>query len=214
MSESGFFRKQFGGFTLIELLVVMAIISLLLTMVAPSIQRARNQAMRVACAQNLRPIGIGMLEYAGDHDGWFPPPRDLTYVYFYWAAVIYKYYGVPAHVFRCPKDRTERGINGHPLLHPPTQRFYEVAVSYVSSTDTGRQPVPGEPFIFPHWRRGEERVRMVTDMVGWGKNPHSQEGGNVLFTDGSVEWKNHGERVDAYGRMRLTDRNAVPLPGW
>ncbi len=60
------------AFTLIELLVVVAIIALLLTILAPSLERARRLAREALCASNLRQLTASTIAYAVDHDRYFP----------------------------------------------------------------------------------------------------------------------------------------------
>jgi len=65
------FRSR-AGFSLIELLVVVVIIGVLISLLLPAVQAARESARRVSCLGNLRQIGIGLQNY---HASWqcFPP---------------------------------------------------------------------------------------------------------------------------------------------
>ncbi len=110
------------GFTLIELLVVVAVIAVLISILLPSLNKARRQAKRTVCASNLHQLGLGMTQYTSENEDWFPscalrgdPEQVYNMVWQYGGNTGEGWARRPAHrrvmfpyvfpeFFRCPED--------------------------------------------------------------------------------------------------------------
>ncbi len=119
-----------GGFTLIELMVVIAIMMTLMSILLPSLSRAREAGKRVVCLSNLRQMTMAWHFYAGDNDEQLCSPDTFwndTDVSKYWAAdgpvvpsnniggtkaalkggVLWSYTERTADLYKCRADRTD-----------------------------------------------------------------------------------------------------------
>ena len=157
-------RPKPNAFTLIELLVVIAIIAILAAMLLPALASAKAKAQRIKCTSNQRQLGIGFIQFIGEHTDMLPPAAYETRALdqYTWDSWIDSYIGGHAPdsalrmsvrpkeycpgILKCPADIIELSPDWAPYLTRRTYCMNGVGPGYQSewqvSTSNHRYPLP------------------------------------------------------------------------
>ena len=115
-------KRRTIGFTLIELLVVVAIISLLVSILLPSLARAKDLARASICASNLRHIGLGLLLFSEENEGEAP---DMIAGGGGWTRALLPYLGQSNEDFIYERDSVGGGWLNCPMETEPDDFAYD-----------------------------------------------------------------------------------------
>jgi prepilin-type N-terminal cleavage/methylation domain-containing protein/prepilin-type processing-associated H-X9-DG protein len=145
-------RRSHKAFTLIELLVVIAIIAILASILFPVFGRARENARRSSCQSNLKQIGLGLMQYAQDYDGWTPGSvtfgkqlSGTTNRATSWPTTIFPYIK-SEQIFACPSGESDKSRRA--ILGPASTRTYCGATTDGDGSDANTQKLVNGPLSY------------------------------------------------------------------
>lgn len=228
---------QSKGFTLIELMVVISIIAMLMGILLPALNKARQQAKKLICSSNMRQVGIAVQTYIVDSENRLPPSScHISNPDQYWLRVLSKYTGEQL-LFRCPSDKSDNFVDwDKPLSQQLDKRYSSFAVNalldpvcfrYGGSTnrynrvDLIRKPMyciwiceapDTENFQLAdhiHPESWEGSVEYAKTFIAWDRHMGKS---NYLFADGHVETLEFEDTYQWPGRCYWYPESAPKWP--
>jgi prepilin-type N-terminal cleavage/methylation domain-containing protein len=206
LGSSSMRRRQ--AFTLVELLIVIGIIALLVAILLPTVAQVRQSSKRVACASNLRQIGVALIQYYHDCNHRLPARwngLDLANPH------VLRYHDGPEDV----SDVMERYAGSRDVFYCPGNSQNRTAAEwwpYKTRTIAVTYQFPfwvseyGWWFKRPDYNRLPANCLLAADCLGTGDGAATivmynheldtsgqPKGMNLLLGDGHVQWQGNGD---------------------
>jgi prepilin-type N-terminal cleavage/methylation domain-containing protein/prepilin-type processing-associated H-X9-DG protein len=211
------------AFTLIELLCVVAIIGILAALLLPALSQTKSRALRIACVNHLRQVGVGFHSFAHDHNGLFPmqlptaaggtmefaQSANRVEGEFYYG---FRHFQVLSNELATPKllicaaDTRSPAINFASLQNENLSYFIGINAEFTKPNSI----LAGDRNITNDWTAPATVLRLGPDRyLRWTEELHRFKG-NLLFADGRVEERNTPGLRPALNQEPRTANLAVP----
>jgi len=212
---------MYNNFTLIELLVVIGIIVLLLSLLLPALQNAKNQSYSLSCLNNLKQHGTSIALYVTDNNDWLPIAIGYRghITGEVWFDLLNQYYQKPV-LYSCPGNQNQPDLEtwagSYGVVFANAHKGWHIGYNYPSylgynNINTGAVIYPGarltscpKPSIFVDMHDGVQCSNgpLFTDNGYFDFRSglcHCHKGDNFLFLDSHARWASIGQ---------------APIEGW